>query len=515
MIPFIVALPLLFAFLTTLLNAFEGDDRIRKLLFVVGILSPWPIFLMNIGGMPVSTIAGNWERISGIEVVLNEYNYYFILGELIVLSAVGLYSLRHTPAGDGDSDRFSSRYVLSLMLLLHGGMLGAFVSSDLFNFYVYMEISSLASIILVSCSREKGARRASYRYLMLYLLSSFFFIFAIGLTYAKTGYLNFYLIQEQGLVSEEIQAAVAIAMTSLLVKAGIFPLHFWLPEAHSKADTPVSAVLSGVVVKVPMYGAILFLVYSSIAFIADFLLLIAFASMFFGIFMALLQDDAKKLLAYHTVSQMGFVLLGIALLDVTAAIFYAFAHMLFKSGLFLGVGALIGPQRTKSLDDLSYRGDKLLMGAILFLSLAIGGVSPFIGGFCKEQLLSNLHGLYTYLFYMAGIGTLVSFIKLNYKLSQPGKGSVAASHLEKIAAAALAALTLIFGLYFYPEVKYLDIFLLLAAIAVFFVLNYLGVFRKNIPRFFGEDDTAIGQEINVYTSVFVLLTLLFLLHLFY
>ncbi len=514
MIPFIVALPLLCAFLTALVNAFEGDDRVRRLLFLVGILSPWPIFLAGIGEMPVSTIVGGWERISGIEVVVNEYNYYFILGELIVLSLVGLYSLRHAPGGE-TSDGFSSRYVLSLMLLLHGGMLGAFLSSDLFNFYVYMEIASLSSIVLVSCSGETGARRASYRYLMLYLLSSFFFIFAIGLIYAKTGYLNFYLIREQGLMSREIQAAVAIAVASLLVKAGIFPLHFWLPEAHSKADTPVSAVLSGVVVKVPMYGAILFLVYSSIAFIADFLLLIAFASMFFGILMALLQEDAKKLLAYHTVSQMGFVLLGIALLDVTAAIFYAFAHMLFKSGLFLAVGALIGPQRTKNLDDLSYRGDKLLMGAILFLSLAIGGVSPFIGGFCKEQLLSNLGGLHIYLFYMAGVGTLVSFIKLNYKLSQPGKGSAAASPLEKIAAAVLAVLTLIFGLYFYPEVKYLDIFLLMAAIAVFFALNYLGVFRKSMPRFFGDGSGDLGREINVYTSVFVLLTLLFLLQLFY
>jgi len=512
MIPFIVALPLLLALLTALMNVFDVGSRVRRLLFMAGILSPWPIFLLNIEGMPVSAIVGGWERISGIEVVLNEYNYYFLLGELIVFSLVGLYSLRYY-SDEERSHGVSVKYIFSLILLLHGGILGALVSSDLFNFYVYMEIASLSSIILVSCSSEKGAKRASYRYLMLYLLSSFFFIFAIGIIYAKTGYLNFYLIREHLVLSKEVQVAVAVAMVSLLVKAGIFPLHFWLPEAHSTADAPISAVLSGVVVKVPMYGAILFLVYLQIGFIADVLLIVAFASMFFGICMALLQDNAKKLLAYHTVSQMGFVLLGVATLDIDAAIFYAFAHTLFKSGLFLGVGALVRSQHTKNLDGLSYKDNKILMLAIVLLSLAIGGVSPFIGAFCKTQLLSNLTGFQIYLFYTAGVGTLVSFLKLNYKLLQPGESGMPIPNLEKIAAATLALLTLIFGIYFYPQLQYLDVILIVIAAAVFFALRYLGAFNKNIPRCFIID--GLGREINMYTGVFVLVAVLFLVQLFY
>ncbi len=512
MIPFIVALPLLFAFLTALMNTFAVDARVRRLLFMAGILSPWPIFLLNIESMPVSTIVGGWQRVSGIEVVLNEYNYYFLLVELIVFSLVGLYALGYY--NDRDTSRgVPVKYVLSLILLLHGGILGALVSSDLFNFYVYMEIASLSSIILVSCSNKAGAKRASYRYLILYLLSSFFFVFAIGILYAKTGYLNLYLIRENLVMSREVQAAVAIAMTSLLVKAGIFPLHFWLPEAHAKADSPISALLSGVVVKVPMYGSILFLVYLQIEFIADVVMLIAFASMFFGIFMAILQDNAKKLLAYHTVSQLGFVLLAVAALDVDAAIFYAFAHTLFKSGLFLGVGTLVRSHHTKDLNKLSYRSNKIIMVAILLLSLAIGGIAPFIGAFCKNELLSSLTGFQIYLFYMAGIGTLVSFIKLNYKLLRPGRTAVAASHLEKIATIALALLTLIFGVYFYPQLKYLDVVLILIAIAIFFALRYLGVFRKNVPRFFVID--SLGREINMYTGVLVFINVLFLVQLFY
>jgi len=515
MIPFIVALPLLFAFLTALVNAFRVDRRIYRLLFMVGIVSPWPVFLLKIGDMPVSAIVGGWERISGIEVVLNEYNYYFVLGELIVFSLVGLYAL-HCYTGRDRSNDTSVRYILPLMLLLHGGILGALVSSDLFNFYVYMEIASLSSIILVSCSADRGAKRASYRYLMLYLMSSFFFIFAIGIIYAKTGYLNFVLIRDNLVMSEEIRAAVAIALVSLLVKAGIFPLHFWLPEAHAKADAPISAVLSGVVVKVPMYGAILFLVYVGIDFFADLLVVIAFASMFFGIFMAVLQDNAKKLLAYHTVSQMGFVLLGIATLDVDAAIFYVFAHTLFKSGLFLGVGTLARAHNTTNLDELSYRSSKVLMVAIIMLSLAIGGISPFIGAFCKNQLLSNLDGFQVYLFYMAGIGTLVSFMKLNYKLMQPGTRSMTvstASYLEKLATISLALLTLIFGIYWYPRLKYLDAVLIVIAVAVFFSLQYLGLFRKTMSSVFTVD--SLGREINLYTGTFVFVIVLFLVQLFY
>jgi len=512
MIPFIVALPLLLALLTALMNAFDVGSRVRRLLFMAGVLSPWPVFLLNVEYMPVSTIVGGWQRISGIEVVLNDYNYYFILGELIVFSLVGLYALGYYNERE-KSGGVAVKYILPLILLLHGGILGALVSSDLFNFYVYMEIASLSSIILVSCSPERGAKRAAYRYLMLYLLSSFFFVFAIGILYAKTGYLNLYLIRENLVMSVEVQAAVAIAMASLLVKAGIFPLHFWLPEAHAKADSPVSALLSGVVVKVPMYGAILFLVYLPMEFMADALLVVAFASMFFGIYMAVLQDNAKKLLAYHTVSQMGFVLLGVAALDIDAAIFYAFAHTLFKSGLFLGVGALARSHHTQHLSELSYRDNKILMVAVILLSLAIGGIAPFIGAFCKYQLLGCLTGFQIYLFYLAGVGTLVSFIKLNYKLSRPGKKAAAPSRLEKVATMALALLTLVFGVYFYPRLKYLDGILILTAVAVFVALRYLDVFSRDAPLLFPAD--GFGREINLYTGVFVLINVLFLVQLFY
>ncbi len=148
----------------------------------------------------------------------------------------------------------------------------------------------------------------------------------------------------------------------------------------------------------------------------------AFASMLFGVVLAIMQKDIKRLLAYHTVSQMGYVLLGIATLNPLGAVYYAFAHMLFKGGLFLSAGgAMVDKAGTRELDKLSYRGaTPLLMTSVLMLSLAIGGIWPFVGSPAKAALLKGLpYG--RELFYAAGLGTLTSFTKLNYYLMKGGR----------------------------------------------------------------------------------------------
>lgn len=138
--------------------------------------------------------------------------------------------------------------------------------------------------------------------------------------------------------------------------------------------------------------------------------------MFFGVGVMLLERDIKRFLAYSTVSQMGYVLLGIATLNPMGAVYYAFAHMLFKGGLFLAAGVLVDKFKTRKLEKLSYRGgDPILMVSILTLSLAIGGIWPFVGSPAKAALLKGLpYG--KELFYVAGLGTLISFTKLNYYL---------------------------------------------------------------------------------------------------
>jgi len=509
-IPLIVVLPLLFAFIGFIFRFFE-PHKFSKAFFLLGIFSPWPLFILNMGDYPVNTIVGGWSRISGIEIGMTSTNHFLLLIELIVFSFVGVYSILYFDK-DSENDIIPGKSIYPLILLLYSGILGCFLTKDLFNFFVYMEIASISSVILVASSNEEGAKAAAFRYLILFFITSFFFLFSIGIIYVKTGTLNFYLIKQNLVMSPEIKVAITMAFVSFITKAGIFPLHFWLPEAHSKADTPVSALLSGLTVKVPIFGMILFLDFTNIEFLTAPLMMIAFSSILFGIIMAIMQKNAKKLLAYSTVSQMGFILLGIATLNAAAAIHYAFAHALFKSGLFLGIGVLISKYGTKNVDELSCKKDSLLTLSIIILTFAIGGISPLIGAFGKSGVLSELSGFSIYLFYIGSIGTLTYFINLNYSLFSLKSLGIKHISVKSLITFILAISTIGFGLYYYPKMNYIDIFLITAALLMFAIFKQLNLFEKGLPSYYTKDIKGLGSEINFYAFVFIVINILILIY---
>lgn len=490
MIAFLVAIPLLFAFLTALTIPLRVEKYARYL-FLAGALLPWLAYLLMGEG---SEVVGNWPRVGGIEVALDTYSSLLVLGEMILFSAVALYSISYFK---------KDVKALILLLLVHAGLLGSFISRDLFNFYVFMEISSVASFALVGFSGEKRAIRAAYKYLMLSLLASYFFVFSIGIIYLKTGYLNLELISRVS-PSAEIRVAVALALASLLLKAGIFPLHIWLPDAHANAPSPVSALLSGAVVKAPTYGMLLLSLYFPlIGVLRTVLLGTAFASMLFGVALALLQKDIKRLLAYHTVSQMGYVLLGIATLNPLGAIYYSFAHMLFKGGLFLSAGAMVDRSRTRKLEKLSYRGNTVLMASTLMLSLAIGGIWPFVGSPAKAVLIEGLpYG--RELFYIAGLGTLASFTKLNYHLM---KGRIEKSGKLALPSFMMALAALLAGFSLGGSPKAVDAYLLLGGVVLFLLLKASGLLEVKLPK-----REITPRDVNIGATLFALFLLL-LLHL--
>ncbi|MFP4186011.1 MAG: proton-conducting transporter membrane subunit [Thermoplasmata archaeon] len=509
MITPLVALPFLFAFLLSITTYFEIGRIYRKITFLMGIFTPVPIFLLNIEYLPAGTVLGGWTRISGIEVAIDDIGFFFLLATFIVFPLVAIYSLSYFE----EEGEVSTESKFFLMLLLYGSLIGTFITGDLFNFTVYLEIASLAAIILVGSSDTKGAKLAAFRYLMLYLLSSFFFIFSVGIIYVKTGYLNFHLIEQTLVMDTEVKVAIIIAFAALIMKAGIFPLHFWLPDAHSKADTPVSALLSGLTVKAPVFGMLLFLRYTSIEFMTAPLMIISFFSIFFGIFMAVFQTNTKKLLAYHTVSQMGIVLLAISVLDIYAAAHYVFAHALFKSGLFLGTGPLISSFRSRDLKQLTHRSSAPLIVSFLILSLAIGGVSPMIGAFGKHEISIELSGISLYLLYAASIGTLLSFSKLNFELFQSGGNiDVEIPHIiEKGVVFIIALLTISFGIYYYPKFNPIDILFIVAGLGILTLLKLLHVLEWDVPWFYRRDVDGLTKQINFYTMVFVIVNIVLIL----
>ncbi|KXA90409.1 cation:proton antiporter [candidate division MSBL1 archaeon SCGC-AAA259I09] len=507
MIALIVALPLVFAFLLSLVSIIWNSKWLSKTFLLIGVLSPWIIFLASLEGMPFSVILGNWSRISGIEITLNRYNFYFILGELLVFSLTSIYSLNYF-------EREDLNKIFLLFLLMHAGFLGTFLSRDLFNFFIYIELASVSVFALICVSRGKGAKEAAFRYVVFFFLASIFLLFSIGIIYLETGYLNLELIRKNLVMSREIKIGLGIAFTSLILKGGIFPLFFWLPDAHAKADTPISALLSGLMVKTSAYGMVLLILYFPITHLETPLMIVAFSSMIFGVLLAVLQQNVKKLLAYSTVSQMGYILLGISTLNAFGAIYHVLAHSLFKSGLFLSVGALIQAQKSKNLNKLTYRNSPTLIVAIVFLSLAIGGISPFIGAVSKKELVSALSGNWVYLFYAVGVGTLIPFTKLNYHLAKPQKAPKP-KRLESIVSLAMAMLTLILGLYFLQNLSFTDPLLIGLAILIFFALHHLDIFDFKIPNPIEKRAKDIGEENNFYTIIFVVFMILILLQVYF
>ncbi len=489
-----VAFPLLFGFIIVILDTLRAKKVLIKVSFVLGAVLPAGIFLLENG----REIVGGWSRVAGIEVGIGEINAQFIVGELVLFTLVALYSISYFDFRDKKTPK-----ALVLFLLMHSGLLGAFIARDFFNFYIYMEIASVSAFALVAFSDDPGSKKAAFKYLILSLLASYLFIFAIGLIYMETGYLNVELVAQNALPSRELSTALGIAFASLLLKAGIFPLHGWLPDAHSAAPTPASALLSGIVVKAPAYGMIL--LFSAVPVgesLKTAALMVAVASIFFGIVMMLLQRDAKRFLAYSTVSQMGYVLLGIATFNFTGAAYYALAHSLTKGGLFLSVGSL--GTKSRKLGEFGYKNAPLMVFSVLILSLAIGGISPLIGSYAKGLLLSSLSEGWHWLIPLGTLGTMIAFTRLNYHML--GRESPEIKPFWKFSSLILALLSLGGGIYFGAGLKLADVIYISAAVPGFFALRALGVLGKETGMKMETE-----KEINVLAAVFVTFILAVLL----
>ncbi len=523
MIPLLVAIPLAAAFALSLLEALKARRSVLRLLFLAGILGPWPLFAVYAAHMPWSEVAGGWARISGIEVGLDEVNVLLVLAELIVFTAVGLHALRYfhptrglLPAykaegvgAPGQAPRTPGG-VYSLILLAHAGALGALISRDLFNFYVYLELASVAGFILVASSREKGTKEAAYEFLMMWVTASFVFLFAIAIIYAHTGYLNLALIEEHLEVERGVEIALWVAIVSLLVKGGVFPLHFWAPAVTAKSYPPIAALIPAVLAMLPMYRLALLSTYFGEVFDADPLLVIGFASLLAGLALAFRERDVLRLLAFCTVAQMGVVVIGVAAGNVPDALGHLFAHSLVKGGLVLAAGALIVRAGSRRFDAISYRGSPALAAAVLALSLSLGPVQPLVGSVGVFGIADALSGPLRLLFLAGNVGVLVLYLRLNHQLLTKADGERADTRLS-ILLFVYAAAAVGVGLYLTGgQFGLLTPGLALLAAVAYGMMHLLGATRLPAER--PEKVRDPGVAVNVFAGVYLAVLVLLLLH---
>ncbi|MFU8890375.1 MAG: complex I subunit 5 family protein [Anaerosomatales bacterium] len=396
-LPLVVFAPLLGAVLTPIVSLRSRHVAPWWALAVMSVTSVAALFLvLRVASEgPFSYLPGGWQPPYGIELRFDEFSAAISVICLIGWLAV-LYSLRYIEwLREVPKERIP--YYYALLLLNLGGMIGFVVTGDLFNLFVFLEILSLSAYALVAFSGEHIAEMAAFKYLLMGAISSLLVLFSVGIIFGITGSLNMADVATRiGQLDSAAPAALALAMLAIgfMVKAALFPVHIWLPDAHAIAPSPISAVLSGLVVKVGIIGLIrVYQIYYA-AGVLDLhtlnqvLVWLGAISIVMGAFFAIFQDDIKLMLAYSTISNVGYIVMGLGLstnFSVIGGSVHVFNHALIKATLFLAAGALIYRTGYRTLTDLRGIGRSMPLTciAISIGAISIVGIPPTAGFLCK------------------------------------------------------------------------------------------------------------------------------------
>jgi proton-translocating NADH-quinone oxidoreductase chain M len=344
---------------------------------------------------------------------------------LIVLAAIALVSLVTAIYSAGYSFHPDRRPGYNaLLLLIVTGMNGLVMATDLFSLYVFLEIVSITAYILIAYQTEEQGLEGSYKYMMLSAVATVFLLLGTALLFAITGSVSFadlaVGIKSGGLI---VHIGFALVVFAFLVKAGMIPFHAWLPDAYAAAPAPVSILLAGIVTKICGVYTLMRVILAIFGFSKSFsamLLLVGAVSVVLGAFLALGQKDFKRMLAFSSISQIGYILLGFATgtpLGLIGAAFHFFNHAVFKSLLFLNAGAVEQATGTRNFDELGGLAEKMPITGVTSVIglLSTAGIPPLAGFWSKLIIIIALWqaGYHPY----AIIAVFASVITLSYLLS--------------------------------------------------------------------------------------------------
>ncbi|MEL7130997.1 MAG: Na+/H+ antiporter subunit D [Pseudomonadota bacterium] len=392
-----LATPLVLPFLTAVLAFLTRASGVGRWFSVAGnavLLAAAVLLLARVLNQQViAAQMGNWAAPFGITLVADYLSAVMVVITAITALAVSVYALT-----DIDNRKEHLGYH-ALFNILIGGVIGAFLTGDLFNLYVWFEVMLISSFGLLVLGGKKEQIDGGIKYVTLNLISTILFLSGIGLLYGITGTLNMADIarslpevENQGLVT----VIAMMFMVAFGVKAAVFPLFFWLPASYHTPAFSVSAVFAGLLTKVGVYALIRMftLVFDAdIGFTHTVLLWIAALTMITGVLGAAAQNDIRKILSFHIVSQIGYMIMGLALftpLAMAGAVFYLVHHIVVKANLFLIAGVA---ERTAGSTDLNrigglYKSAPLL--AVLFFvpAFSLAGFPPLSGFWAKYVLVA-------------------------------------------------------------------------------------------------------------------------------
>jgi multicomponent Na+:H+ antiporter subunit D len=390
---------------------------------------------------PISYHIGNWAPPWGIEYRVDALSAFVLVLVSGMATVVAPYAWRSVAA---ELPRDQVYLFYTMFCLSVAGLLGMTITDDAFNLFVFMEISSLSSYVLIALGRDRRAQYASYQYLVLGTIGATFYVIGLGMLYLATGTLNIADLAQRLQQMENLRpvlAGLAFITVGISLKLALYPLHLWLPNAYTYAPSAVTAFLAATGTKVSIYVLLRFY-FSVFGFrlvaqtlpMPEILLVLSILAIVSASLVALYQADLKRLFAYSSVAQIGYITLGISLVSrdgLTAAIVHLFNHGVTKGALFLLLGGVALRGGRASLDRVRGLGRAMPLTSIgiVIAGLSLIGV-PGTAGFVSKWYLA-LAAIESGRWWLAALVVATSLIAVAYVwrfveaayLSAPGEGT--------------------------------------------------------------------------------------------
>ncbi len=412
-------LPLLVPLMTAaLLIPLSQRERLQRLVALAGaivLIAVAALLLARcLSGPPIVTQLGTWPAPFGITFVADTLAALMVAVTAFVGLMVAIFSLADTHP---ETRRFGFFPLIHILLM---GVNGAFLTGDLFNMFVWFEVMLMASFALLCLEGTRPQIQGAVKYLVLNFLSSSLFLLALGLLYGNIGSLNMadVAVKMKSAQSHFVLPTAVLFFVAFSIKAGLFPLFFWLPASYHTPAASVSALFAGLLTKVGVYA--LLRVFTLVfpldqSFLQEVLLWLSVATMIVGVLGAAAQFEIRRILSWHIISQIGYMTLALAFFTqaaFAACVFYVIHHILVKTNLFLISGAVAHAKGTCNLKKIGGLYADAPVLAVLFLipALSLGGIPPLSGFFAK--LIVAMEGLRLAQWIAVGVALVVGLLTL-------------------------------------------------------------------------------------------------------
>ena len=411
-----IAVPFLGAALCLI---FWGKEPVHKFValvatFILLIASIWILLRTSEQGIQVTQV-GDWPAPLGIVLVADLLSAIMVCVTGILGFSVALFSLPQI-----DTRRSTWGYYYPLFLVLLGGVSGAFLTGDFFNMYVWFEVMLMSSFVLLTVGAGREQLEGALKYVTLNFLASVLFLATLGLLYSVAGTLNFADLALRLPDSPNGGLITTIAILFLVafgIKAALFPFFFWLPASYHTPPVPISAIFAGLLTKVGAYALIrvftlIFL--EDTSYTHNVILVLSGLTMVIGVLGAVAQNEMRRILSVHIISQIGYITMGLGLftpLGIAGAIFFLVHNMIVKTNLFLVSGIVLRLRGTLDLKLLGGMHSQALIALIFGVSaMSLAGLPPFSGFFAKLALIRAGFENGDYL--IIGVSIAVSFLTM-------------------------------------------------------------------------------------------------------